>query len=224
MVKISADQVDKLLEDISSIKSVLSKNKPVLKQLLLPTHFRVISFISGASIIVLAAVYYYLLLRYDYYYGIPEGIRQLLIGIIAAIYILTVVLKRILWVRSVKRLDKRYTFGAIVKIIYTHQLVHIWVPILTTIIFFTGYFAYMDQERYIIPTISIGLGILYNSIGGMTRLWQYLIIGYWFIVTGVMTVVFAEVSALVFLALSPGCGLLFFAFMSGESDQDNVGE
>lgn len=224
MTKISSDQVDKLLEDISSIKSVLNNNKPVLKQLLLPMHFRVISFVGGAGIVLLAAAYYFLLLRYGDYDGIPESIRWLLIGIIVVIYLVTLLLKRVLWVKSVQRLDSRYTFGSIVKGIYTYQFTHIWLPILAAMLFFVCFFCAVDQERYIIPTASLGIGLLYNSIGGMTRLRQYLIVGYWLIVTGLLSVVFTEISALVFLALSPGCGLLLFALISGYSDQNRGGE
>jgi hypothetical protein len=224
MDKISADQIDKLLEDISSIKSVISRNRPVLRQLLLPIHFRVISFVSGASVVILAMVYYYLLLRYGYYYGIPVWTRRFLIGVIAVIYPFTLILKRVLWVRSVQRIDKRYTFGSIVRSIYAYQFPHIWLPILGTTLFFAGFFCYMDLERYIVSTLSVGMGLLYNSIGGTTRLKQYLIVGYWLIVTGVLSVVFIEISALLFLALSPGLGLLLFAFISGNSDDTAGGE
>jgi hypothetical protein len=220
MIKISTDQVDKLLGDIASIKSVLSKNKPVLKQLLLPMHFRVISFIGGAAIVVLAAVYYYLLLWHGDYDRIPERIRYLLIGVIAFLFLLVLFLKRALWVRSVQRLDKRYTFGEIVKNIYTYQFTHIWLPITLIMLFLIGYLCYVDAERLIITVVSVGIGLLYNSIGGMTRIRQYLIVGYWLIVTGLLNLVLVELSAFVFLALSPGCGLLLFAFISGESGSD----
>jgi hypothetical protein len=40
MNTINGGQIEKLLEDISSIKTVINKNKPLLQQVLMPAHFR----------------------------------------------------------------------------------------------------------------------------------------------------------------------------------------
>jgi len=42
-------QITKLMDDIAAIKQVISENKPLLRQLLLPIHFRIISFIAGEA-------------------------------------------------------------------------------------------------------------------------------------------------------------------------------
>ncbi len=42
MTTISEEQASKLLDDLASIKSIIGENKSVMKQLLLPIHFRFI--------------------------------------------------------------------------------------------------------------------------------------------------------------------------------------
>ncbi|MFH2129859.1 MAG: hypothetical protein ABIK68_05740 [bacterium] len=41
------DQLDKLIEDIQAIKAVLSENAPMLRQIMLPVHFRFLSILAG---------------------------------------------------------------------------------------------------------------------------------------------------------------------------------
>jgi len=222
MTQINENQVDKLLDDIASIKSVLNENKPLMKQLLLPIHFRVISLIAGLGIIGVSALYYYLLRHYGNYYGIPDTLRTVLVVVVLISYVGLGVLKRILWMKSVKELNSDFTFGKLIRKIYSYQLFHVWIPVFVLMAFLSGFFYFMDAGRYIVTATSIALGIVYNSIGSITRIWQYLVTGYWLIVTGVLPIIFPDVSALIFLALSSGVGMLLFYFISGDSYQPKM--
>ncbi len=215
MTTVDEKQLDKLLEDIASIKSVINDNKPLIKQVLLPVHFRIISLIAGLAIIGLSALYCFLLKRYEIYDNIPITIRTISITVVIAVYIILIVLKRILWMKSVKKIDRQITFGQLVKSIYQIQLIHVWIPGFLLLLFVTIYLFIMNGQQYIVPVISIGLGIIYNSIGSATRIKQYIITGYWLIVTGILPLLFPTVSALIYLSLSMGCGMLLFAAISG---------
>jgi hypothetical protein len=57
-------QLEKLLEDISSIKSVINRNKPLLQQVLNPAHFRLFALLAAISIIGFALVIYFLMQQY----------------------------------------------------------------------------------------------------------------------------------------------------------------
>ncbi len=217
MKEITENQIDKLLKDVASIKSALAENKPVLKQLLLPIHFRIISLIGGLAIIGLSILYYYLLEKYGSYYDIPGSLRTMSLLLVITAYILVVVLKRFLWVKSIKKMDSDYTFGKIIKQIYSYQLFHVWIPIQLIMAFFIGYAIYFDYERYIVSVAGIGIGIIYNSIGGITKIWQYLATGYWLIVTGMLPFILPGAPALLLLALSMGVALILFFLISGRS-------
>ncbi|MBU2510353.1 hypothetical protein KJ966_03410 [bacterium] len=224
MTNIDKKQVEKLLEDVASIKSAIDSNRPLIKQLLLPIHFRIISLIAGMAFIVLSSLYYFLLNQYGDYSGIPIMIRTILIAIIAVLYIALIVLKRVLWVKSVKKIDQQITFGQLVKSFYRFQLIHVWIPIILLLLFVSIYLYLMDGQQYIVPIIAIGVGIIYNSIGSVTRIKQYIITGYWLIITGILPLLFPTVSALIYLALSMGCGLLLFTAISGTKDSENSKE
>ncbi len=217
MKEITENQIDKLLKDVASIKSALAENKPVLKQLLLPIHFRIITLFAGLAIIGISILYYTLLEQYGSYYDIPGVVRTISLLLVITAYVLVVVLKRILWVKSIKKMDSNYTFGKIIRQIYTYQLFHVWIPIQLIMAFLIAYALYFDQERYIVSIAAIGIGIIYNSIGGITKIWQYLATGYWLIVTGVLPFVLQSAPALLLLAGSMGVAFLMFFLISGSS-------
>ena len=54
-------RLEKLLEDISSIKSVINRNKPLLQQILNPAHFRLFTLLAAISIIGFALIIYFLI-------------------------------------------------------------------------------------------------------------------------------------------------------------------
>ena len=79
------------------------------------------------------------------------------------------------------------------------------------IIFLAIYFIYKNIPYYIVPACSIGIGLLYNFIGSLTEIRQYLILGYWFLVTGTGVLIFNGIPAPISISLTFGGGLLIFS-------------
>lgn len=218
MATIDDQQVAKLLDDIASIKAIINDSRSVMQQMLLPIHFRVVSFFAGFSIIGISVFYYYLLSAYGEYDRIPEHIRRIGIVIVVSAWLLSMVIKRVLWMRSLKQVDQQITFRQAVRNLYSGQIFHVWIPVIVVCAVVAGYLYLNDLPRYIVPLSAVGIGVIYNMIGSITRIRQYLIAGYWVLITGTLTFFFPSVSALIFLALSHGVCLLLFAALVGQKD------
>ena len=67
MKTIDNKQVEKLLEDIASIKEVINKNKPILQQVADLTHFRLLSLLSAISVAIFSILFYFLLNMMDHH-------------------------------------------------------------------------------------------------------------------------------------------------------------
>lgn len=214
MSQITKEQVDKLLGDIKTIKSVISENQPIIKQLLLPMHFRVISYLCGIGIIVISLAYFFLLRQYGGYDAIPQAARIFLLVVIAALAVTVWILKGVLWFKSVHTVNKELRFGQMIKMLYSGQILHTWIPISFLMGFLVVYCVTHGLNHYIVPILAFGVGIIYNLIGGMTNIKQYLFTGYWLIATGACSILFPAVCSLIWLALSLGLGLLLFGIFS----------
>jgi hypothetical protein len=81
------------------------------------------------------------------------------------------------------------------------------------ILFSCTYAVGTGNSRFVIPILSIGLGLLLNSFDVMLRINEYLWLGYWLAATGCILLVFNAVSPLLGLSVTLGCGLLLLAVL-----------
>ena len=214
MKTISETEIDKLIGDIKSIKTVISRNRPLIQQVMLPVNFRLISFLIGISVIVFSIVFYYLIERYGGYGQIPDATRSILWFILIADYIALGAMKRYFWLRSMRRYGRDITFSQVIKEMYSIQAYHVWIPLVLTTLFLSIYLVLRGYAYYVVPTISIGFGIGYNFLGALTSIRHYLITGYWLMITGVGIIAYPELSVVIALIVSLGFGMLLFAIIS----------
>ena len=211
MDTINGGQIEKLLEDISSIKSVINKNKPLLEQILNPAHFRLFTLLAAISVIGFSMLFYFLMQHYGSFSAIPAAAKYAIYFAIGLDWILMQYLKRRIFLKTGRRIDPAFTIGRLLKEFFVYRISHIYVPVMALIIFLIFYFTYQNIPYYIVPAASIGIGFLYNFIGTFTEIRQYLIIGYWFLITGVAVIIFNTIPAPIALSLTLGCGLLIFS-------------
>ena len=211
MDTIDGGQIEKLLEDISSIKSVINKNKPLLLQVLNPAHFRLFTLLAAISVIGFAMLIYFLMQHYGSFSDIPRTTRYIIFAAMAGDWVFMQYLKRRTFLKTGRRIDPTFTIGRLLKEFFTYRIAHVYVPVMVLMIILIIYFIYKNVPYYIVPAVSIGAGFLYNFIGSFTEIRQYMIIGYWFLITGVGVIIFNNIPAPISLSITIGCGLLMFS-------------
>jgi hypothetical protein len=215
MSGISENELDKLLGDIKSIKSVIGRNRPLIQQIMLPVNFRLVTLLIGISVIVFSLIFHFMIERYGSYNEIPQQIRYLMWFLLIADYLLLGILKRVFWLRSMREYGRKISFSQIIREMYSFHTYHVWVPAILMIIILSVFLVNIGQAYYIVPTISIGMGIAYNFMGALTSLRAYLISGYWMFITGTGVLLYPNLSVVIALILSLGCGMLLFALVAG---------
>jgi hypothetical protein len=211
MDTIDGCQFEKVLKDIPSIKSVINKNKPLLQQVLNPAHFRLFTLLAAISIIGFALPIYFLMQQYVRFSAIPRMIRYITFAAMAADWVFMQFLKQRTFLKTGKRIDPTFTIRRLLKEFFAYRIAHVYVPMTLLIIFLNVFFIQKNIPYYIVPTCSIGIGLLYNFIGSFIEIRQYLILGYWFLVTGAGVLIFNTLAAPVSLSLTLGGGLLIFS-------------
>lgn len=211
MNTINGNQLQKLLEDISSIKSVINKNKPLLQQVLDPSHFRLFAFLAAVSVIGFAMLIYFLIQHYGSFRLVPDAAKYAIFAAMAVVWFFMQYFKRKIFLATGRRIDPAFTIGWLLREFFTFRIGHVYVPVMLLIIFLIIYFIYQNVPYFIVPAISIGLGFLYNFIGSFTEIRHYLVVGYWFLITGVVFVIFNQIPVPISLSITIGCGLLIFS-------------
>jgi hypothetical protein len=214
METVTGSQIEKLIEDISLIKSAISRNKNVTRIILLPTHFKLLYLALGISLIGFSLIFYLLLERYGIYTAIPDIYKSRAIGLIVPVWVLLVVIKWYKWATSLSKIDKRYDMEYAFDGLFSFPIVHVAIPLTILIIAICIFFVKHDIAYYVIPTISIGMGLLHNFFGSVTHLWQWIASGYWFLATGLLLLVLGPVSVPFAVSMSLGGGSILFSLTS----------
>lgn len=219
MKTIDNDQIERLLEDISSIKATINRNRPVLQQVLNPARFRWFMFLVAFSIIGFSMFIYFLMQHYGSFNAVPGTLRTVIYIAIAADVVFLQIWKLKSFSISVRKVDQRFTLGWFFKEFYSPRIVHLWVPLIVLVVFLSIFFLVNDIPYFIVPTISIGYGLLCNFVGTLLEIRYSLVIGYWLLITGVCTIIFSCIPGPIALSITLGCGMLIYAisgFLSPE--------
>ena len=101
------NNIEKVLEDISSIKTVINRNKPLLQRLFHPAQLRLFFLVVGLNLIVICLVLYFLIQYYGQFAAIPSPGRGLIYVALAADLILIQVFKRKVFLSSAQKIDPK---------------------------------------------------------------------------------------------------------------------
>lgn len=223
MNTVTENNIDKLLEDISSIKTVINRNRPLLQRLLHPARLRLFFLVVGLNLITFCLVIFFVIQHFGSFAAISEEGRIIIWGSLLVDIFFIQIFKRRVFLSSAHKIDPKLTIMGILKEFFTSQIMHVYVPIVVLMILFGFYFGRHRIPYYIIPTISIGIGLLYNCVGSILNLRQYLLFGYWTLGTGVLAILFPVAHTLIVLAVSIGGGMLLMSlsgFFSRELDAE----
>jgi len=211
MNAITDSQVEKLLEDISSIKAAISQNRQVIRLILLPAHFRLLYLLVGLSVSGFSIAFHLLIRHHGSFEAIPDLIKSTVYTAIVMDWILLGLIKWLKLADSLSKTDKRLRVDNFLQEFFSFRIVHVYLPLLILTICIGILFAQHNAPFYVIPTIAVGIGLLHNFIGSVTQLRQWLISGYWLLATGLFLLAKGSIYAPLAASLSLGVGCLLFA-------------
>ncbi len=203
-------QVDKLLEDISSIKATISQNRQVIRLILLPAHFRLLYLLLGLSVIGFSIAFHLLIRHYGSFEAIPVLTKQ---AVYTAIIMDWILLGWIKWLKladSLSKTDKRLNVTNFIQEFFSFRIAHVYYPLWILVICMSIIFFQRSANFYVIPTVAVGLGLVHNFIGSVTQIRQWLISGYWFLATGLFLLAKGSIYVPIATSLSLGVGCLLF--------------
>jgi hypothetical protein len=225
----NSNQIEQLLEDIQTIKATVQKNRPILQQVLGFRPFRWIMLLLGLSVIIFSMLILWITLHFDGFSRAPTALRWgLYLALVADAFFLQL-LKQRTYLGAVKHINKNLTLGWWLKELFSHRIMHVFIPIWIMVIVLAVVFIINGAAYYIIPMLSITLGLFYNILP-LIGLKHSLICGYWFWASGMAVIVIPGIPGAIALSLTVGCGCLIAGALGygamvngqGESDSDRL--
>lgn len=203
---------DELLENIRQIKSTIKQNSSITRQLLYLPIMKLMCLIAGLAALFIPFFYYVLLQRYPNYEAIPFEIRLLLIVAIIVGLLLVSIGKTMIYFQA-RHLVPRASFLKTMIRMYSRQAMLIYPGFVGAMLFFTFFFIMGQNSHLVVPTLAIGIGFCFATIGSFISLTELFQLGNYFWITGVLSVPFISAAPLTSLLWISGIfGLGFLAF------------
>ncbi len=205
MKTIDNEQVEKLLEDIASVKEVINRNKSIIQQVANPVHFRLLMLLFGIGISFFSLLLYFLINNYGSHSAIPLNLKWIVYTAMGIVNLILSIMKQGLYRSSVKKIDSSLTLSWFYKELFSDRFIHIYLSSIFLILFLIMFYIYKGIPYFIIPSIAIWLGLL-GMAASMLHTKYALVTGYWFFITGILLLIFNTIPVTVAVFLSFGIG------------------
>jgi hypothetical protein len=213
MENLSREQIDQLAQDISFVKKAIEKNASILNRIDFRSSLRLTILLSAISIFLFCGAFQILIRHFGCFTAIPTTYKVIGICAIALDFVLLGIIKNTGVLKSARNVEPGMTWLRLIKEYYSARMYHHFIPTGLVLLFACIYAAYHGQSRMIIPILSIGAGLLYNTFHSWLRIDEFLVMAYWFIISGCIIIVFNPVPFFLSLASTLGCGLLLLTII-----------
>jgi uncharacterized membrane protein YjjP (DUF1212 family) len=211
MADLSREHIDQLAEDIAFVKKAIEKNSSILQRIDLRSSLRLMALLTAIAIFFFCGLFHMLIKHFGGFSGIPVSIKAMIFSAIALATATLGLLKNSGVLKSARTVEPGISLMSLIREYYSIKLYHHFIPLGVVMLFSCAYAVNSGNPRFIIPILSIGAGLIWNSFDTLLRLNEFLCVSYWYIAAGCIVLVFNSISPLLSLCLTLGCGLLLLS-------------
>jgi len=188
----SEDDMQKLAEDLRLVKSAVVKSNSIFRFINISQAMALVGLWGGIGIAALAGFVYFLSTRFGSFAAAPPVFR--LTFYLSLVLFLAAVgtLKTKLILKHVRKTYHDFTILRLISDVYTEQSIPLIVSFALTGFGLLAFLFSRGLVLYIVPAISILLGLTFISFLNVFYLKEMLVAGNWMIITGLITLFYAE--------------------------------
>lgn len=205
------NDINTLIEDVSYIKAMITKNNPFLYEAGISKGMQIVTLATGILTILFSGVFQWLIIKYGTFSLIPSEIRLPLFVVLGIFLVVIGFYKQHTIFSTVKTSNPTCTFTSMIANIYNRHVIHAYLPPAIITLSLSIYFLQSGHVHLLIPTIAIGLGLITNGAAIGFRISEMFVMGYWLLLSGVISLVFNHISSCISLSYTIGLGFIFFS-------------
>jgi hypothetical protein len=216
MAEEANQKLDQLYDEIQSIKGVIRQKKSTLHQVLHPRHLRLPMLFIGIGISLFSLVYYFLMLKYVNFSNVPPQTRQIYNISMSLTVVALFSFFCVFWARS--KVNNKIKGGGdvldVLDSLFSFRIFNLMFPVRILGFYFVITFIEKDMLYFIVPTLSIVVGLHANFLGCITETRNYVIWGYWYLGAALITLIYANsIPTPLAVFFSLGCGSLLLGLL-----------
>ncbi|MCP4628299.1 MAG: hypothetical protein GY850_33010 [bacterium] len=207
-------QLTDIAKNIKEMRKAMDAGTHAFRHIYRARNLRLLFLVAGCLVVFFTITYHVLLNIYDYHTLIPKNVMAIYWVILFISWLMLVGLRTHLTLKAGRELIKNLSVWGLIKLILSSRIWLAVVPVLFVLsILPFKIFPYLPKHFYI-PYIAIVSGIICNMGGVGIRVFEYSVMGYWLIITGLIGVflIVMPVHIAVAINFAPACFL--FAIMA----------
>lgn len=185
-------ELEAVIADLKLIKEAVSKSDSIIRFIDIGGALKSVLLIVGLLVAFFAGLFYQLLASYGSFSAIPVGIRAALFVLIGLAWCTTGYLKIRNFMKGARGIRGDITLNRFFDEVYTSRLVALMIPFLLVITAAIIFLCSRGFLIYIIPVLSILLGLLFISTSPIFYLKELYFLSMWLVATGILALFAAE--------------------------------
>jgi len=212
-------QLVDIMENIKEMRRAMDAGTHAFRHIYRASNLRLLFLLAGCCVLIFTTAYHVLLQIYDYHLLIPQSVKTTYWVLLILAWLMLVGLRTHLTLKAGRELVKDLSVLGLIKLILSSRLWLAIVPVLLVLVILPfKMFPYLPKH-FCVPYIAIVSGIICNMGGVGIRVFEYSVMGYWLIVTGLFGIFFVVMPIHIAVAVNfaPACFLFaFLAYIKGK--------
>lgn len=188
----SESDIQKLIEDLQLVKSAVVRSNSIFRFINVSQAMALVGLWGGIGIAVLAGFSYFLTVYYGEFAAAPPVLQVIFYIVLALFWVAVGVFKIKLILKHARKTYQDITVLRLLSDVYTPQSVSLLVPFALAAVGLLAFLLSRDMTLYIVPVISMLLGLIYISFVNVFYFKEMLVAGNWLLITGLVTLFYAE--------------------------------
>jgi len=210
----SADDLQKLVEDLQFVKSAVVKSNNIFRFINISQAMALVGLWGGIGLALLAGFSHYLVARFGTFDAVPLLFRLTFYLSIGLFWVAVGTYKILLILKHARKTYQDITFLRLISDVYAPQSIPIIIPFGLAMVGVPAFLITRDLGLYIVPAISILMGLSFIAFVNVFYLQEMLVAGNWMLATGLIILFYAErLPPSLAVIITFGCGfcLLYVA-------------
>jgi hypothetical protein len=203
-------ELEDLRQDIDALRRAVRKANPFLRSVVSLRSYALLSIPLGILILAFCLAMHFLVRAYGSFQEVP-AIWKTVSWIALALFLVGgAAMKWVIVAKRAAEIEENATFITVVKAIYGGAWANINLPIIICIVALTIFAISIGKAWYIIPANAILLGFACNSIALAVERKEYLVTGWYALLSGLAALFFIESAPYIWTAIVwPGIFLVY---------------
>ena len=211
----SEPDYERLADDLAVVRAAVAKSSGIFRFLRLSRAMGLVGLWSGVGIIALSCATYFVDVRYGGLHAAPPAVIRLLYGLGVLFVVAVAAGKIVLIMGQAKKTYRDFTVLRLIGEVYTTQTLPVLIPSAIATAGVLTFLLTRGLERFIAPSMSIVLGLVFLVFHNVFYLKSMLYSGTWMIGSGVALLFLAD-SAHASQGVALTFGLGFIALYVGD--------